>query len=198
MRKPNDLANKKFGRLTAIKIVDVPKNGAYWLCHCSCGKNTVVRNDKLLKGITQSCGCLRKEKITKRNLQQAWGLSRTPIYKRYRTMLQRCYYKNNSFVKKHYYQERNITVCDEWLGKNGFKNFYNWAIEHNFKKELTLDRIDNDKGYSPDNCRWATYKEQRHNQRKIREKGVWTKLNNLDKEKKQLDLFGEEGNESDE
>ena len=79
----------------------------------------------------------------------------------YYNIKNRCYNPNGKDAKIYY--KRNITVCDEWLGENGFKNFYNWAIEHNFKKELTLDRIDNDKGYSPNNCHWITDKEQSRN-----------------------------------
>lgn len=180
MRKPNDLTNKVFGRLTAIKIVENKKKGAYWLCQCKCGNTTVVRNDKLLDGTTSSCGCYKKEYITTKNKTHALGLSRTPIYKRYRTMLQRCYYQKNTRIKKYYYQDRGITVCDEWLGNNGFINFYNWAMQNGFSPNLTIDRIDNNKGYSPDNCRWVDYKTQRANQRPAQRDGHWLKLHLLD------------------
>lgn len=180
MRKPNDLTNKTYGRLTAIKLVKTKKKGGYWLCKCQCGKTTIVRNDKLIYGTTKSCGCLAKELTIKRNEKRALGLSRTNIYRRYRCIINRCYCKSNSRVKKHYYEERNIGVCDEWLGENGFINFYNWAINNGYKKELTIDRIDNNKGYSPNNCRWVDYKVQNQNKRPIQRDGTWTKLHLLD------------------
>lgn len=186
MHKPNDLTNKRFERLTALEIVPTPKKGAYWFCKCSCGNTTIVRNDKLINGITKSCGCLKKEIITKRNETHALGLSRSNIYRRYRTMLARCYYEKNPRTKKFYYKYKGIKVCDEWLGENGFINFYKWAISNGYKKELTIDRIDGSKGYSPDNCRWVDYKTQRANQRKPVRDGHWTKMHQLDLEDRKV------------
>lgn len=85
------------------------------------------------------------------------------LYRRYEDMKGRCYRKSNCNYK--HYGARGIKVCDEWLGKNGYKNFKKWALENGYKKELSIDRINNDKDYSPDNCRWTTKRIQNINKR---------------------------------
>ena len=89
------------------------------------------------------------------------GRKGSRLYRIYNNMKNRCYNEHSNSYKN--YGGRGITVCDEWL--NDFKAFYDWAITHGYRDDLTIDRKDNDKGYSPDNCRWATALEQRLNQR---------------------------------
>lgn len=93
------------------------------------------------------------------------NLSKTRIYQRWKAIKSRCYCQNNKSYQ--YYGARGITVCDEWLDKNnGFINFYVWSMANNYDDSLSLDRIDNAKGYSPDNCRWVTLKRQQRNKQK--------------------------------
>ena len=148
-----DLTGKKFNRLTVKKYVGKSK----WLCLCECGNETIVHRDKLIRG-QKSCGCYNREKASETMKKLAkerftkHGLCTSDIYLRWQAMKRRC--------KTEHYEKRKINVCGQW--KN-FEIFYVWAINNGYKKELTLDRIDNNKGYSPDNCRWTSMKVQTNN-----------------------------------
>lgn len=152
----NDISGKRFGRLTAKEYVKTSKK---WLCVCDCGREKEVAYTHLMDGHVKSCGCLQSEKTAERNYRH--GLAGTRIYKIYYGILQRCYIEANPAYKD--YGGRGITMCDEWKGD--FLLFYDWAMSHGYNDGLSIDRIDNDKGYFPANCRWVTQKRQCNNRR---------------------------------
>ena len=133
----------------------------FGLYRCSCGNLVKTQITKVKNGYKKSCGCetikIVKEKST------THGMSKTALYIRWGSIVQRCYTKNNKDYSK--YGGRGIVMCDEW--RNDFISFYNWAITNGYSKDLSIDRIDNDKGYSPDNCRWTTREVQNRNTRKL-------------------------------
>ncbi len=194
MSKYRDLTGQKFGRLTCIK--DVGRNKRWnrvWLCKCDCGNEVKVSSSDLIQGSIQSCGCLRAELLRKRRTKH--GLSGTRLYNIWCDMKRRC--MNPTRIAFDRYGGRGITVCDEWME---FEPFYKWAMENGYRDGLTLERINNDKGYSPDNCKWATHKEQARNMRTsiyltyngkkmtiaewaeilgVKRETLWNRLNNL-------------------
>lgn len=158
MGKFKDLTGQKFGRLTVIKKVENNKQGQIkWLCECDCGNSAVVLGGSLKNGATQSCGCLFKEILIKRNSKHK--KTNTRLYRIWSRMKACCYNKNVKGYKN--YGGRGIKVCDEWL--NDFMSFYNWAINNGYKEDLTIDRIDVNSDYCPNNCRWTTKVEQQRN-----------------------------------
>ena len=154
-----DYTGFKTGTLTVIKPSKRTKNHQYWLCKCDCGNFKEVRADHLTDGRMQSCGCLRYKLIGEK--KKTHGQCRTRIYRIYRNMLNRCYYK--PFIEYHRYGGRGIIVCKEWL--DNFINFYNWAMANGYSDELSIDRIDPNGNYEPNNCRWVTQQQQQNNKR---------------------------------
>ena len=163
-----DLTGQQFGRLVVTERAGNDKYyRAMWKCQCDCGEIRVESSSNLLRGLVKSCGCLRSE--NSRN-SITHGKRKTRLYGVWSDMKTRCYNP-----KTHNYQRyggRGITVCDEWL--NDFQAFYDWAMANGYDEnapymKCTIDRIDNDKGYSPDNCRWvdvATQNKNKSNSRK--------------------------------
>lgn len=166
MAKFKDLTGCKFTKLTVIKLARKEKKGNryryYWQCRCECGNLKEVRTDCLTQGMVQSCGCLKKEQ-DKINLvkNHKHKLSHTKLWDTYYSMKSRCYNQNDKRYND--YGGRGIKICNEWL--QSFDNFVQWAVLNGFKKELQIDRIDNNLDYSPKNCRWVSAKENCRNRR---------------------------------
>lgn len=148
-----------YGRLTVIQPAKSKNGKAYWLCKCSCGKKVIVSGDALRNKGTKSCGCLNKD--TCGNLFRTHGLSKTRLYTIYNDMKQRCY--NKKCAEYNIYGGNGVKVCDDWL--LSFRNFYDWAMTNGYDETLSLDRIDGNKNYCPENCRWATKKTQAINRK---------------------------------
>lgn len=154
MGKKLELTGLKFGKLTVIKEFGLNKRGGYlWQCICDCGEEKILLGALLVSGHTKSCGCYKVEKSIDR--ATIHDLCEHPLYNVWNSMKQRCENKNNDHYKD--YGGRGIVICEEW--SNNIKNFIDWAFENKLEKGLEIDRIDNNKGYSPDNCQVITHSE---------------------------------------
>lgn len=151
MSKFIDLKGKRFNRLLVIKYAYNKEGNTYFTCICDCGKECVVRGHSLRSGKTQSCGCLTSESTSKRFTKHGKSSKRTPEYMCWVNIRARCESTLPSNYK--FYKARGITVCDEW--KESFEKFLNDVGERP-DDTCSLDRIDPDKGYFKENCRWSS------------------------------------------
>ena len=149
--RPKDEAGNGYGRLSVLTLSHMDNTGAAcWLCVCECGELTKVRGAALRSGHARSCGCIKKELISKAAIKHGYSLS--PTHKAWVAMRRRC--------KAHPHYKDRVKVCERW---NSFENFLDDMGEK--PQGRTLDRYpDRDGDYEPDNCRWASWTQQRHNQ----------------------------------
>lgn len=157
------LEGERYGKLVVVEEAEpiYSKTGKMirrWKCKCDCGNITIVRHGDLRNGSTVSCGCYNYEK---ESAAKTHGYSRTKLGNVFEGMKQRCNNPKNKNYEK--YGGRGIKICTEWL--NDPKKFFDWAIKNGYKEGLSIDRIDVNGNYEPDNCRWADSETQCLNQR---------------------------------
>lgn len=150
-----DISGKRFGRYTVLCYAGNNKHGcALWKCKCDCGTIKTVLGSSLRRGLIVSCGCYHRDQLTERLTTH--GQTKTRLCNIWRSMKSRC---NNPHNKHYsYYGGKGIKICSEW--ENDFISFSKWAYSNGYSDNLTIDRINPDKGYEPSNCRWITRTEQ--------------------------------------
>lgn len=191
----NDIVGLQFGKLNVLSYGHKEKKKGigfnhYYICRCDCNNDCIVERNSLKFNNTKSCGCIHSEQLSKRNKDDLkYNGESSSEYARilriYRSMYHRCYNKiDESYIN---YGGRGINICDEWL--NDYFSFRNWAINNGYSDELSIDRIDVNGNYEPNNCRWATDKEQGNNKRtnkmieyngEIKTLSEWCDILNLD------------------
>lgn len=161
MGKALDLSGRRFGRLTILGRAGSDERGqALWHCKCDCGNASIVTSSNLRRGNSTSCGCFRNEKTSQR--RKAHGQTKTRLYTIWENMKKRCLKPSQPHFDD--YGGRGITVCAEWL--NCFEDFRDWAFANGYADNLSIDRIDVNGNYCPENCRWVDVQTQMNNTRR--------------------------------
>ena len=164
-----DKTGQRFNRLVVLGDSGQRKfKAVVWLCQCDCGQKTFVDTKSLTTGNIKSCGCLQREAASRmcKEERTTHGMTKTRLYRVWRSMKCRCLLKTN--ISYPYYGGRGVKICNEWLS---FEPFMQWALSNGYKDNLTIDRIDVDDDYKPDNCKWSTMAEQNRNQRRHKARG---------------------------
>jgi len=163
--KKIDITGQRFGRLVVLHKTRKRCCGhIIWLCKCVCGKLVEVLSSDLRSGRTKSCGCLWKEVMTIHGDNRRGKISR--LYSIWENMKSRCL--NPKRLDYKYYGGRGIKICKEW--KNSYTIFKNWALANRYRDDLTIDRVDNNRGYCPENCHWVSLSENLKNKNFRRKK----------------------------
>lgn len=160
MGKLRDLTGERFGRLTVKERAPNRGQYVYWKCVCDCGREVEARSHSLLNGSKKSCGCYQREVASKWASRPDFrrtthGMTHTRLYRIHKGMMARCYNKNHMHYR--HYGGRGIKVCEEW---KKFENFAQWASESGYAEGLSIERIDNDGNYCPENCTWIPVEDQ--------------------------------------